>query len=111
VNSGRNPRGEDDRPDERESSVASDRAPRSKHWADRDDEMMDYTTELVWVDEAEDQPDSKGVKLFKIGEKTEKFLTSAFATALPNATRRQQHTFDCPADQQWEPQSGKGPPA
>jgi len=89
VNAGRNPRGEDDRHDEREPSVASDGAARSKHWADRNDEMMDYTTELVWDDEDEDQPDSKGVKLFKIGEKTEKFLTSAFATALPNATRRQ----------------------
>ena len=49
----------------------------------------DYDTELVWDDEDDDQPDSKVVKLFKIGEKTEKFLASVFATAIPNVTRRQ----------------------
>ena len=87
-NAERNQHGDDDR-QERESSVVSDGTARNKNWADRDNEVMDYTTELVWDDEDDDQPDSKGVKLFKIGEKTEKFLTSAFATALPNATRRQ----------------------
>ena len=81
----RNPRSEDDR-DEQESSTAPDGTTRNKHWANRDGELMDYDTELVWDDKDDDQQDLKGVKLFKIGEKTEKFLASAFATAIPNAT-------------------------
>ena len=87
-NARRNPRSEDNC-DERESSTAPDGTTHNKHWADRDGKLMDYDTELVWDDEDNDQPYSKGVKLFKISEKTEKFLASAFATAIPNATRCQ----------------------
>ncbi len=48
----------------------------------------------TWDDEDEDENDgasngSGGVKLFKVSEKTDTFLKSAFTTAVPNATRRQ----------------------
>ena len=61
----------------------------SKNWADRDDEIMDFSSELVWDDDEDDPSESKGVKLFKVAEKTEKFLSNSFYTAAPNATRRQ----------------------
>ena len=62
----------------------------SKHWADRDDEIMDYSAELVWDDDEEEEPaDTKGIKLFKVTERTERFLGNAFSSAVPNATRRQ----------------------
>jgi hypothetical protein len=37
--------------EEREFSVASDQTTCSRHWADRDDEVMDYDAEFVWDDE------------------------------------------------------------
>ena len=60
----------------------------SKHWADRDDEVMDYEAELVW-DDNDEATGRKGVKLFKVAEKREKFLTAAFSSGVPNTTRRQ----------------------
>ena len=42
---------------------------------------MDYDAELVWDDEDDEPPDSKGAKLFKIGEKIEKFLATACPTS------------------------------
>ena len=80
-----NPRDEDDR----ETVATTDPTRRSKHWADRDDEVMDYEAELVWDNEYEETPDSKGITLFKVGEKTEKFLAAAFSSAASNTTRRQ----------------------
>lgn len=73
---------------ERESSIASDLTTRSKNWADRDDEVMDHDVELIWDDDEDKEP-SKGVKIFKIGEKTKKFLATSFTAAAPNATRCQ----------------------
>ena len=46
---------------------------------------MDYTAELVWDDN--DTADHEGVKLFKLSEKTEKFLANAFSMASSNSTR------------------------
>ena len=43
----KNLRSEDDR-DEQEFSAILDGIMRSKHWVDRDDELMDYTADLVW---------------------------------------------------------------
>ena len=80
--------------EERAFSVTSDRTTRSRHWADRDDEVMDYDAELVWDDEDDEPPDSKGAKLFKIGERIVKFLATACPTLdkvikgrLPAATK------------------------
>lgn len=50
---------------------------------------MDYDAETPWGDSEDDTPDGKGAKLFKVGEKTEKFLSHHFSVAVPNATRRQ----------------------
>ena len=59
-------------------------------WEDALDEGMDYDAVPVWDDDEEDDAtDHKGVKLFKVSEKTEKFLTHAFTSASPNTTRRQ----------------------
>ena len=65
--------------------------PRSEstlHWADRDDEVMDYEAEVTWDVDDDDLTETKGVKLFKVGERTEKFLDHFFGP-LPNQTRRQ----------------------
>jgi hypothetical protein len=78
-----------DREDRESSVAASETSTRSKNWADRDDEVMDYSTELTWDDEDEESSETKGVKLFKVGEKTEKFINAAFATAATNTVRRQ----------------------
>lgn len=58
----------------------------SKNWADRDDEEMDYSTD---IDPDDDFPDSKDIKLFKVAEKTEKFLSTHFTAVVSNQTRRQ----------------------
>ena len=50
---------------------------------------MDYDSVIVWDDEDEEVTESKGVKLFKVAEKTEKFLSNAFSSAVPDNTRRQ----------------------
>ena len=66
--------------------------PRSEstlHWADRDDEVMDYEAEVTWDVDDDDLTETKGVKLFKVGERTEKFLDSHFSEPLPNQTRCQ----------------------
>ena len=49
----------------------------SRHWADRDNEVMDYDAVIVWDGEDEEVVESKGVKHFKVAEKTEKFLSNA----------------------------------
>ncbi len=56
-----------------------------------DDVNVMYATVPVWPDEEEGEDDTsnKGTKLFKVSDKTAKFLTSAVTTATPNATRRQ----------------------
>ena len=72
-----------------ELTTESDPPPSPKNWADRDDELMDYNAELVWDDDDDDLSEAKGVKLFKVGEKTEKFLSSAFGSAVSNSTRCQ----------------------
>ena len=61
-----------------------------KHWADRDNEVMDYDEIIVWDDEEEElaDTDTKGIRLFKVAERTEKFLESVFSSAIPNTTRR-----------------------
>ena len=53
--------------------------------------MIDYDAEVAWDDNEDDDDaaDHKGIKLFKVTEKTEKFLTIAFTSASPNTTRRQ----------------------
>ena len=61
----------------------------SKNWADRDNKTMDYTTELIWDDDEDDPPKTKGVKLFKVVEKTKKFISHTFSVATPNNTRHQ----------------------
>ena len=61
----------------------------SKNWADRDNEIMDFSSELVWDGDEDDPSESKGLKLFKVAEKTERFLSNSFYTAAPNATRHQ----------------------
>ena len=60
-------------------------------WEDEQGDMIDYDAEVAWDDnEDDDDPaDYKGIKLFKVTEKTEKFLTIAFTSASPNTTRRQ----------------------
>ena len=66
--------------------------PRSEstlHWADRDDEVMDYEAEVTWDVDDDDLTETKGVKLFKVGERTEKFLDSHFSGPVPNQTRHQ----------------------
>ena len=50
---------------------------------------MDYEAELVWDDEDEETPESKGIALFKVREKTEKFLVATFSSPTLNTTRHQ----------------------
>lgn len=60
------------------------------NWDDRHDEAMDYSLELTWEDEDEESaPDAKGVKLFKVSEKTEKFLQNTFSITSSDSVRRQ----------------------
>ena len=60
----------------------------SKHWADRDNEVMDFKAGFDW--EYDDEATgSKGVTLFKVTEKTEKFLTVVFSSGVPNTARCQ----------------------
>ena len=62
----------------------------SGHWADRVDVSMDYSAIPTWDDDEEDDnSEVKGVKLFKVSEKTEKFLSVYFSSAAPNQGRRQ----------------------
>lgn len=58
-------------------------------WANRDEESMDYNFEVHFDDEEEDSIEAKGVKLFKVSEKTEKFLNNAFSSGSANTIRRQ----------------------
>ena len=60
----------------------------SKHWADRDNEVMDFKAVLDWEDDDE-ATGSKGMTLFKVTEKTEKFLTVVFSSGVPNTARCQ----------------------
>ena len=61
----------------------------SHHWADAAEEV-DYSTIPIWPEDDDNQTeDSKGLNLFKVSEKTEKFLTNSFLTAVPNTVRRQ----------------------
>lgn len=62
----------------------------TKHWADMDGGEIDYAAEVTWeIDPDDDFPEGKGAKLFKVTEKTEKFLSAHFTAAVPNQTRRQ----------------------
>lgn len=73
-------------------SPSTDPLPRARLWADRPpEESVDYDMlEVSWdVDPEDDLSEGKGIKLFKVGEKTEKFLESNFSSTVPNQTRRQ----------------------
>lgn len=50
---------------------------------------MDYDTEVTWDDEDKTADSGKGVKLFKVAEKTQKFLDCHFTSAVSNQARRQ----------------------
>lgn len=64
--------------------------PTTMAWADRSvNEEVDFSLEVNFDDEFEEETEAKGTKLFKATEKTEKFLACYFTTAVPNQTRRQ----------------------
>ena len=48
---------------------------------------MDYEAEVTWDVDDDDLTETKGDKLFKVGERTEKFLDSHFSGPVPNQTR------------------------
>ena len=71
--------------------VAPSTESQQRSWADDTVEVsMDYEAEVEWEQEAEDDsPNAKGITLFKVAERTEKFLAGYFSNAVPNQTRRQ----------------------
>lgn len=73
------------------ASSAESQDAQQRLWADEPLEVsMDYEAEIIWEQEAEDDtPDAKGIKLFKVDDRTDKFLAGHFSNAVPNQTRRQ----------------------
>ena len=63
----------------------------SNLWADRVDVSMDYSVLPEWDNEPDEEetPEGKGIRLFKVSDKTEKFLSVYFSSAVPNQVRRQ----------------------
>ena len=53
-----------------------------RHWADRDDEVINYDTVIIWDDEDEEPVEAKGVKPFKIAE-TCQMLFPLWSPTLP----------------------------
>ena len=49
---------------------------------------MDYEAEVTWDVDDDDLTETKGVKLFKVGERTEKFLDNHFSGPVSNQTCR-----------------------
>ena len=61
----------------------------SRHWSDRDDENMDYAAVTWDIDPDEEFQEGKGIKLFKVTQKTEQFIITHFTAGVSNQTRRQ----------------------
>ena len=59
--------------------------PARAHWADRDDERMDYHTQVTWPDDLE----TECSHLTKVSNSTRSLLIGSFAAPVSNTTRRE----------------------
>ena len=62
-----------------------------RHWDDRHSEHCPEDDDVIWPvsDEEGESPQSTGIKLFQVSEKTGNFLKQSFTNTAPNKIRRQ----------------------